>query len=226
MVVQQVQVPAVEGQLPNMERTSKNAVIVFQKNLQKGKVKTRLAKTMGDEEALEIYKSLIKITYHQLSKLKDADILIYLSEYVEELPFDIMGKNYQIFAQNGSDLGQRMRNAFDETFAKGYQKCLIIGTDCPEIGMQELQKAYDHLATCDVVFGPAKDGGYYLLGKKTPIPLLLDGIKWSTDEVLSKSIEKVENEKLTYALLSTLGDIDTENDWKNFKAKKSNEQLP
>lgn len=217
---------AVEEPRHNMERKSKNVIIVFQKNLILGKVKTRLAKTIGNEEALNIYKSLIRTTYSELSKLKDADIVVYLSDYVEELPFDIKGKNYSIFAQHGLDLGERMKHAFEETFALGYEKCLIIGTDCPELSMKEMQSAIDNLSNHDVVFGPAEDGGYYLMGKKKLIPSLLQGINWSTDEVLSKSIEKIEKENLTLKLLERLGDIDTEKDWKNYKLRKANEQLP
>ncbi|PRY87208.1 TIGR04282 family arsenosugar biosynthesis glycosyltransferase [Mongoliibacter ruber] len=222
----QGQDPAAEGLQPNMDRNSNNAVIVFQKNLILGKVKTRLAKTIGNEAALDIYRSLINITYSELSQLKDVDILVYLSDYVEELPFDIKGKNYKIFAQKGSDLGDRMKNAFEETLANGYQKCVIIGTDCPDLSMKEIQQAIDHLATHDVVFGPAEDGGYYLLGKKEILPFLMQNINWSTSEVLATSIERLKNEKLSYKLLEKLGDIDTEKDWKNYKLRKANEQLP
>lgn len=226
MAVLPEQDPVVEGLQHNMATSSKNAIIVFQKNLISGKVKTRLAKTLGDEVAMEIYRSLIKSTYDEISKLKEVDIFIYLSDYVEELPFDIKGKIYKIHAQKGKDLGERMNEAFKDCFDHGYEKCLIIGTDCPEITAQDLQLALDKLYFKDLVIGPAEDGGYYLLGIKKHTPSLFESINWSTDQVMTSTIQKAEEQGLSYDKLKTLNDIDTEEDWKLYKLKKTNEQLP
>jgi rSAM/selenodomain-associated transferase 1 len=218
--------PVVEELQHNMITKTKNAVIVFQKNLVAGRVKTRLAKTLGNDEALEIYKSLIKTTYLEIGQLKDVDIFIYLSDYVEELPFDIKGKSYQILAQEGKDLGERMKNAFRDCFGKGYQKCIIIGTDCPEISTKDMQLAFDKLSYKDIIIGPAADGGYYLLGLKKETPALFESINWSTAEVLSSTTHRAEGQNLSFEKLRTLNDIDTEKDWKLYNLKIKNEQLP
>lgn len=195
---------------------NQKAVIVFQKNLVLGKVKTRLAVDLGKEETLDIYRQLIDATYKALQALKNTEIFIFFSDYLEELPSDVPF-NFTGYIQKGNDLGERMLNAFTDIFKKGHESIVIIGTDCPYLNKEILNNAFKILEKNDVALGPAKDGGYYLLGMKTVIPELFENIPWSTDKVLELSVDVIRSKKLSFRLLPYLSDIDTREDWENYK---------
>ncbi|MDX5337718.1 MAG: TIGR04282 family arsenosugar biosynthesis glycosyltransferase [Cyclobacteriaceae bacterium] len=192
------------------------ALLIFQKNPELGKVKTRLGATIGDERALQIYHQLIEITLSAAIKTP-FDILVFYSSFVpQDAPSSlIIGK-----VQNGKDLGQKMKNAFHEVFSSGYQKALIIGTDCPEISESILSQAAQELDKHDLVIGPAEDGGYYLLGMNTLQMELFEGIEWSTESVLELTLAKAEKIGLRVSLLERLNDIDTEEDLRKLILKK------
>ena len=105
-----------------------------------------------------------------------------------------------------------MNNAFAFIFREGYNKVVIIGTDCPELSAGLIMSAFVYLQTNDVVIGPAEDGGYYLLGLKEPQPQLFKNMKWSTSSVLPDTICSCETSLLRYFLLPVLNDIDEEKD--------------
>jgi uncharacterized protein len=194
---------------------NQKAIIVFQKNLVLGKVKTRLAVDLGKEKTLDIYRHLVISTYKVLQPLKDTEIFIFFSDYMEELPLEVP-LNFIGYLQKGNDLGERMLNAFIDVFKNGYKSAVIIGTDCPYLTKEILMDAFDFLGEKDVVLGPAEDGGYYLLGMKTVIPELFKNIPWSTDKVLELSLDVIRSQKLSFRLLPLLSDIDTLEDWKNY----------
>lgn len=196
---------------------SKNALIVFQKNPVLGKVKTRVAATLGEEQALEIYMQLLKHTYSMINHLQDIDTYIYFSDELESGMDNIFVGNVQFRVQNGIDLGSRMKNAFEQILSEGYEKAVIIGTDCPGITNAIIHEAFEKLAFADVVFGPAMDGGYYLLGLKTTEINVFDHMTWSHQHVLSDSIKRLNLEQQTFTLLEMLSDIDNEADWEQYK---------
>lgn len=186
------------------------AILVFQKNPILGKVKTRLAATMGNERALEIYKELVSHTHAELQQLENADIFIYMSDS------DLVNNfhpSFEIKLQKGADLGARMQNAFEYTFQQGYKKVLIIGTDCPGINKELLNDAFRILSNKQVALGPAIDGGYYLLGMDAFYPYLFKNITWSTAKVLDQTLQIAKSHKLTCSLLKKLRDIDIEADY-------------
>ena len=187
-----------------------NALIMFIKNPVKGKVKTRLAATIGDDMALEIYQKLIR---HTLNIVEDvaADKFIFFSDTVDE---SIGYENTPVHkvVQSGNDLGEKMKNAFELLFKTGYKRVTIIGTDCPGITANILEGAFSKLNNSDVVIGPAIDGGYYLLGIKEIHNDLFEKIAWSTSTVLHSTIERCNTNNLSYSLLSALSDVDEEED--------------
>ncbi|MBB6328320.1 hypothetical protein FHS59_003963 [Algoriphagus iocasae] len=195
----------------------KRGVIIFQKNAQKGKVKTRLAAGVGEDQALEIYKNLVIITHHQISKV-NCEKLLYFTEFVDDSDFN-ESDSYHFLIQSEGDLGKRMASAFQEQFQLGFDKLLIIGTDCPELSSEILEEAFARLDKDEVVIGPANDGGYYLLGMKTFIPGLFQKIPWSSDQVLSLSKKVLDFHNISYSLLPTLIDVDTLEDWDLVKNK-------
>ena len=192
-------------------------LIIFIKNPVKGNVKTRLAKTMGEEKALQIYKSLLNHTQEITVELPCTKMVFY-SDFVDEND-NWKNEDYKKHLQHGINLGERMLNAFNLGFNKNFREILIIGSDCFELNKDIISKAFDALATSQFVIGPAKDGGYYLLGMKKIYKVIFENKIWSTASVLADTIQDFEKNNASYFLLSKLTDIDEEKDLieSNFK---------
>lgn len=196
---------------------SKNALIVFQKNAVAGKVKTRIAVTTGDQQALEIYQWLTART-HSVLRESGVETFLFFSEYIPDSDIETL-QGFHLKVQSSGDLGQRMSSAFQNLYSEGFDKVIIIGTDCPGLTALDLKNAFLMLDSCDLVFGPALDGGYYLLGTRQFQPELFEDIPWSTDKVLELTLEKVDQIGLNYELMKVLSDIDTFEDWQKFTSQ-------
>ena len=164
-----------------------NALIIFTKNFVYGKVKTRLAATIGKDKAFEIYKKLIGHTYTIVQQVNYDKIVFYTDEIEVN---DVWKDDYQKQLQTGHDLGEKMMNAFIYMFKNNYSKAVIIGCDCPELIEQIINDAFEQLDNCNVVIGPAADGGYYLLGMKKVYEQLFENMRWSTDKVYEETIKR------------------------------------
>lgn len=187
--------------------------MIFIRNLQPGKVKTRLAADVGDEAAMDIYKFLLQHT-REITKELPVDKVVYYSESLQQ--DDIWEEEvFQKKLQQGQDLGERMQRAFDEAFSNKYEQVVIIGSDIYELTSAEINSAFRSLENNDFVLGPAKDGGYYLLGMTKPKPELFKYKNWSTSSVLKDSLKDLSSEK--YVLLKELNDVDTFEDIKENK---------
>lgn len=193
--------------------TKKDLLIVFVKNLIPGHVKTRLAKDIGIDGALDVYKYLIEHTYEATKEL-DCSKAVFYSEYIEiEDIWDT--EEYKLFVQKGPDLGDRMLNAFKHAFDKGFEKAVIIGTDCWELSDEVIEEAFEKLDENDVVIGPATDGGYYLIGMNKLYPGLFHDKKYSHDNVLKDVLTEIGQMDAEFHLLPELSDIDTFQDLKD-----------
>jgi len=190
------------------------ALIIFVKNPVLGKVKTRLAATIGDQEALRVYEALLAHTQEEVNRLKDTTVFVFYSDQFEN---DNWNRTYFKMNQEGIDLGERMNHAFDTILTRKYAKTVIIGSDCYDLNAEIIQDGFDALNDYDSVVGPSEDGGYYLLGLKQSTPSIFKNITWSTDTVLKETETKLQALNKTYTLLPTLNDIDTEEDLKNTK---------
>jgi len=197
--------------------SSEKILLIFLKNNEQGKVKTRLAKTLGDEKALEVYKKLKAFTFAIADKV-EADKQLWFSNFLPDKS-SIPLKKFQIKLQKGHSLGERMKLGFQQAFEDGYKKAVIIGSDCAQLQQEHLQKAYAALDSTDVVIGPAQDGGYYLLGMRTYLPNLFNDIDWSSERVFKQTVAKIIQGGNTYSTLETLNDVDTEADWHEVKDK-------
>ncbi|MFV1882993.1 MAG: TIGR04282 family arsenosugar biosynthesis glycosyltransferase [Balneola sp.] len=193
-------------------------VKVFIKNPEKGKVKTRLAATLGDEEAVRVYKLLLSYTRGVVLKMEVQKEVWYSGfiDYEDEWDGNVFSKKLQ----RGQDLGERMKEAFKKSFEEGSSKYVVlIGSDCAELTQEILEEAFRKLKTNELVLGPAEDGGYYLIGMSKFLPDIFDEIEWSTRQVFSKTISKAEQAGLNFALLPELSDVDTVEDWEKAKEK-------
>lgn len=189
-------------------------LLLFVRHPELGKVKTRLAATLGDEEALRIYRFLLENT-RTATRAVPAERWVF---YADEIPGNDAWEtpDFRRFGQQGADLGARMRHAFEQAFAAGAERVVIIGSDCPELTGELLQQAFEALQAHDAVLGPATDGGYYLLGLRRPAPGLFENIAWSTDAVLAQTLDAARDLGLSVFLLPELTDIDREEDWAAF----------
>jgi rSAM/selenodomain-associated transferase 1 len=198
-----------------------NALIIFLKYPEPGKVKTRLAKALGDEKACAVYKSLAENvikniftknpgTYDVHIFFTPADREMEIKDWLKPFIHGNRGLKTQFSHQEGGNLGEKMSNAFGQILQeKGYKKCVIIGTDCPEIDATLIENAFGVLKEKDIVIGPCEDGGYYLLGMSVPASDLFVDIDWSTNRVFKQTMEKVQKNNLSCSILKTLVDIDT-----------------
>lgn len=182
-------------------------LLIFIKNPVLGKVKTRLAKDIGMPKALEVYQYLLEHT-RQITKGLTTDKAVFYSEYVD-LADAWDNAYYQKFAQQGSGLGERMNNAFRLGFEQGYQSMVIIGSDCIEINQEIIEEAFNALKTNDFVIGPAKDGGYYLLGMNKLYTKVFVNKTWSTSGVFAATMQDFTDIGASVHLLPKLSDIDT-----------------
>ncbi|MFO7800451.1 TIGR04282 family arsenosugar biosynthesis glycosyltransferase [Rhodohalobacter sp.] len=189
---------------------TRNRLIIFVKNPIEGEVKTRLASSLGDEKALDVYQKLLKITARETANV-NAEKLVSYSKFVEER--DNFDKNiFEKSVQRKGDLGEKMKHAFRYGFDDGFNRIVLIGSDCPEISQSLIDKAFKELSEADSVIGPSDDGGYYLIGLSRFIPQIFDDVEWSTSSVFSSTITALEDIGATYHILKKLNDIDTESD--------------
>lgn len=196
-----------------------NALIIFVKNPEKGKVKTRLAKTIGEERALAVYNGLLSHTLDVTVPLP-CDKAVYYSDFIPGT--DIWSlKGYRREQQTGHDLGQRMCHAFERELKNGYKSICIIGSDCPGLSATIIAGAFDMLRETEIIIGPSSDGGYYLLGMHQLQRQFFLEKPWGTSRVFADTLKDIKALGMKYRLLPVLTDIDEEKDLRitNFKEK-------
>ena len=217
-----------------------NLLLVFVKWPEPGKVKTRLAQSVGDQEATRIYKLLVQQVIRILTPLfapkavelgmKEVTCWFFFTprshheqtehwlreeaSYAGWMPEKVILK-----PQAGASLGMRLRAGFEQGFQAGFRKIAAIGTDCVELECSLIQKAWQKLSgDCDLVFGPTRDGGYYLVAmNKVESCVIFDEIPWSSASTLAVSLARAEQAGYRVSLLEKLSDVDTIADWQRAK---------
>lgn len=187
-------------------------LVVLLKAPRPGLVKTRLAARLGVDEATRAYRCLVEGVLKNVSGLPGVELRYAPDEAAAELS-EWQRPGWTLAPQGDGDFGARLVRAFEENFAAGARRVVVIGADCPYVGMADLAAAFAALAAADVVLGPAVDGGYWLIGLHAPQPGLFRDIAWSTAAVLAQTERRATSASLTVARLRTLSDVDTEADW-------------
>ena len=190
-----------------------SGLIVFIKNPKLGQCKTRLAATIGDIKALEVYKKLLAHT-QEVSLRVDASRYLFYTNFINEND-NWSNDHFNKYLQSPGDLGHRMHSAFSVVLANE-EKAVIIGSDCPEINSEIINKAFSLLDETDFVIGPTLDGGYYLLGMNKPAPYLFENMKWSVESVFDETVSRILKHQQSYSTLPTLSDLDNEDDLNKF----------
>ncbi len=184
--------------------------MIFVKNPALGKVKTRLAKTIGDYNALKVYQYLLQHTMEITYNL-DVDKFVFYNEFVptrDEWPTS----TYQKELQKGKHLGEKMNNAFHQAFDEGYHKVVLMMPDCPKMSDTLIEKAFKSLDDHNIVIGPTNDKGFYLLGMKKFTPDVFKNKTYETATQYDDTVKALEEAGLKYFNLPSLTDIDMEDD--------------
>lgn len=184
------------------------------KKPERGKVKSRLAAVIGGDSAVRLYKNLVA---QMLSTLREGTFPLYICFFPKNAQKPIknwLGREYCYLPQNGTDLGERMRNGFMEAFEMGFKRVVLIGSDIPDLPLELIEEAFTSLHKNDVVIGPAFDGGYYLIGfkDKTFSPQVFEGIAWGTQNVFDETMKKLKRFRRVVHTLPYQRDIDTVED--------------
>ena len=183
-------------------------VLVFCKNQIIGKVKTRLALSIGQKKAFLIYSELVNKTATVVNSLS-SEVHIYYSDYIEENDnFD--SSKIKKFIQKGNNLGDRMINALNVSF-KNFSPIVIIGSDLWELEISDIKDAFGILKKKNIVIGPSTDGGYYLIGMNYLDTKIFENKNWGQQSVLNETIRDIDD-KTKIHLLDEKTDIDTYDD--------------
>ncbi len=189
-----------------------NALIIIAKYPEHGQVKTRLRGHMPDDKILELYTNLLKSSIEKLRSIPGVDTFISFAPNNAGPYFSKFDLKLIPLAEG--DLGQRMFAAFLNTFHDGYKNTLLVGADIPGLSSEIITHAFGILSDHDLVYGPASDGGYYLVGMRKLIKEVFEKIPWSSELTLQKSLEQAEKAGYTVGFSETLSDIDTIDDVK------------
>jgi rSAM/selenodomain-associated transferase 1 len=189
-------------------------LIIFAREPVPGKVKTRLGRDIGYTAAANLYSAMLDDVLESAAGLEGVRPLLFWACDDASIPSCPALTPMESFEQCGATLGQRMADAFEQAFGSGCTVCCIIGTDSPDLPTEYIRQAFDLLCRdeAEVVFGPARDGGYYLLGLRQSWPGLFEDIAWGTPEVLAISVARARGLGLRTSLLPLWYDIDTLDD--------------
>ena len=196
--------------------SSLDHIVVFARAPRLGQVKTRLASEIGPERALEIYRSM---TEHVLAVVHPVGARIIVAHAPADAGPEMrawLGANVTYEPQADGDLGERMASVFERRIADRADRVVIVGSDCPTVTVETITSALDALDGADVVFGPALDGGYYLVAARRLHRALFRDVPWSSARTLDVSLIRAREAGQRVALLTPMRDIDTADDWRAY----------
>jgi rSAM/selenodomain-associated transferase 1 len=203
----------------------KEIILYFVKYPEAGKVKTRLAKSVGRERAAELYRHLAEDNLSKIGPLKDEGKAVWIlfdPPEAEGLFRAWLGHDHEFRPQAAGGLGERLWSAFQEAFEKGAARVIAVGSDTIGLDAAILREASARLAEVEIVLGPALDGGYYLIGSSRPRESLFKEIPWSTNAVLDRTLAVIRRENLSYGLLAGREDLDRAENLKSFFTNEPN----
>ncbi len=195
---------------------SRNALLVFAKLPEPGRVKTRLLAALTPQQAADIYGACLEDTVRQVARVPGCRPWLHVAaprdralQLATTLQLD---RRWRIGVQRGRDLGERFHLAFEGLFREGYEKVVIVGTDTPWMGSERITRAVELLNAADVVLGPSADGGYYLIGSRRLVPQMFRAIAWGTSQVFGMTIGALKKARASYCLLPRDFDLDRPED--------------
>ena len=203
-----------------MNNTS--ALIIFAREPKAGQVKTRMLKTLEQDFVTDLYKAFIQDVVQMAEQVKCDGKFLYYADQEGEVPFlQQFACTFELQRQQGAQLGERMHRALMDAKAQGFERMVIIGTDCIEISPQDIETAFQTLDTHDYCIGPSQDGGYYLIGTSKPRLEAFTGINWGTETVREATVQILDQIQCSHATLPVKEDMDTIDSVQNFMERMS-----
>ena len=184
----------------------KNILGIFAKAPVEGQVKTRLCPPLSNDEAVELYRVMLAETIEEMQKVVEAEVVLFISgneDYFAEHWPDL-----RRIQQQGDDMGQRMAQAITGELAQGADAVILVGSDNPDLPPEKVEKAFLHLKHVEVVFCPAEDGGYVLLGESRHNPEIFENMPWSTEKLADRTRQRLMFHGLIHRELETWDDVD------------------
>ena len=202
-------------------RAARDVLVVFVRCPEPGRVKTRLAPAVGDEAAAALYAAFVADLRTRFAAAP------FAVRWAVAPPDPGFAARFAIpegetFPQHGDDLGARMQRAFARVRGDGFARCVLIGSDMPQLSLATVERAFASLDGADLVLGPAYDGGYYLIAARAPLDVI-DGIAWGTERVLAATRARAAALRLTVALLDDDFDVDAAADLQRLEALLTDE---
>ena len=191
-------------------------LLIFLKEPQAGQVKTRLAAAVGEERAGLLYRVCVELTLDRLQAFRADSVLCVEPPEALGRMREWLGQRWSFRAQRGSTLGERLAEATTHAFEQGAQRVVVVGTDAPWVTAEDIAGAFQALDRADVVLGPTRDGGYYLLGLSRALPELFEGVAWSTPSVYAQTRTKAQASGLRVEALRPGYDLDELEDVRRF----------
>lgn len=204
------------------------AIILFVKYPEPGRVKSRIGKVLGENMSADFYRSFVADILTKLKSLWVPFFCFYSPADKQKEIREWLGGDVALYAQEGEELGERMKNAFLKGFDLGYKSIALIGSDIPQINQAYFKKALEDLDKQEVIIGPALDGGYYLIGfrKDSFLPEVFTGIRWSMPDVLQKTLAILKAHHRETAMLPIFSDIDTAEDLMRILNSREKANMP
>lgn len=210
-----------------MNKKTNNCILLFVKYPEAGKVKTRLAETVGPDDAAKLYSMFVKDILITLRNREERFVVCYDNRWTQDQYIQWLGDEIPFVAQQGTNIGEKMKNAFINAFDSGIDNAIVIGSDIPDIPADNFTKGFAALSKHKAVVAPTTDGGYCLIGfsAKGFLPKIFDNIDWSTEKVFNQTMKLFERHKINFYGLDRWSDIDTFGDLQEFIARNKKTDL-
>jgi rSAM/selenodomain-associated transferase 1 len=191
------------------------ALIVMAKEPLPGGTKTRLCPPLSDQQAADLYRCFLLDTLELMQRVESVQpVVSYLPDEAVSFFRTLAPPDFELIPQVGADLGERLDNVLTHFLENGYRQAVVMDSDSPSLPLDYVRHAFRELddPDVDVVLGPCEDGGYYLIGLKSPRPVLFRGVAMSTSTVMAETLARAEQQGLRVACLPRWYDVDTYED--------------
>lgn len=186
----------------------KRCLIIFAKEPEKDRVKTRLKDCLSSAQSLDLYKAFLKDTLEIAKNVKCEDRLLAYESIGNPRYLKKIARPFRLRKQKGRNLGGKMHDAFKFAIKNKATKAVIIGSDSPTLPLSYIEEAFRCLDRSDIVIGPSEDNGYYLIGLKKACFGIFEGVHWSSDRVFTETIKNVRRLNKKIFILNRWYDID------------------
>jgi len=207
-----------------------NSLVIFVKAPLAGDVKTRLVPTLSLSQAAELYECFVRDIVRSMRRFKEASVRIAYQPHARIPDPSWIGSSLPYFKQEGHSLGERLSRAFVSAYQARAERVVIIGCDSPTLPAAYVSQAFRMLEQCDIVLGPAADGGFYLVGMSKFCPGLFDQVVWSSEEVFDKILFNVRRDGYSLRTLPNYFDVDTPEElealWRSRESNGLDETAP